>query len=289
MLCSEPANDAVTELAALKVTLQVVVPVHPPDQLENVLPAAGVSVSVMGVPAGNVTEQPVVAPLVQLIPAGLLVTVPVPPPAVVTVNTSPVRTLKVAVTVPFALRVGLQIEVPEQPSPVQPPNEELLPGVEVSVTGVFGVKLAEQPAVEPAEQLIPAGLLMTIPAPTPTTATVNSSSAMNDALALAAAVSVIVQVVVIPEQAPLQPPKTSLVPGVSVSVTFVFWGKLAVQVPGQLISAGVLVMVPAPAGGAVTVSWKVGVDGVDGELDPMPPQPASSRVKNATNNTHQNP
>ena len=112
---------------------------------------------------------------------------------------------------------------------------------------------------------------------------------MNDALAPVAAVSVKVQVVAIPEQAPLQPPKTSLVPGVSVSVTFVFWGKLAVQVPGQLIPAGVLVMIPAPAGGAVTVSWKVGVDGVEGELDPMPPQPASSRVKSATNNTQQNP
>ena len=173
MLCSEPANDAVTELAAFNVTLHVVVPVQPPDQLENVLPAAGVPVSVMGAPAGNVTEQPVVAPVVQLIPAGLLVTVPVPPPAVVTVNTSPVRTLKVAVTVPLALRVGLQIEVPEQQSPVQPPNEELLIAAEVSVTGVFGGKIAEQPVVEPDEQLIPAGLLVTVPVPSPTTATVN--------------------------------------------------------------------------------------------------------------------
>ena len=173
MLCSEPANDAVTELAAFNVTLHVVVPVQPPDQLENVLPAAGVSVSAMEAPAGNVTEQPVVTPVVQLTPAGLLVTVPVPPPAVVTVNTSPTRTLKVAVTVALALRVGLQVEVPEQPPPVQPPNEELLPAVEVSVSGVFGGKLAEQPAVEPAAQLIPAGLLMTIPVPSPTTATVN--------------------------------------------------------------------------------------------------------------------
>ena len=78
---------------------------------------------------------------------------------------------------------------------------------------------------------------------------------MNDALAFVVAVSVIVQVVVIPEQAPLQPPKTLLVPGVAVSVTLAFWGKLAVQVLGQLIPGGVLVMVPAPAGGAVTVSW----------------------------------
>jgi len=41
---------------------------------------------------------------------------------------------------------------------------------------------------------------------------------------------------------------------VPVSVTFVPWVKLAVQEPGQLMAAGLLVMVPAPVAGAVTVS-----------------------------------
>ena len=43
--------------------------------------------------------------------------------------------------------------------------------------------------------------------------------------------------------------------GVAVSATFAFWAKLATQVPGQLIPAGLLVIVPAPAAGAATVNW----------------------------------
>lgn len=43
-------------------------------------------------------------------------------------------------------------------------------------------------------------------------------------------------------------------PGVAVSVTWVFVAKLAVQAVGQLIPEGVLVTVPAPPAGAVTVS-----------------------------------
>ncbi len=78
--------------------------------------------------------QPLGAPVVQSTPTGLLVTVPVPPPAMVIVKMLPLVALKVALTVPLAVMVRVQVEVPEQPSPVQPPNEELAPGVEVSVT-----------------------------------------------------------------------------------------------------------------------------------------------------------
>ena len=42
-------------------------------------------------------------------------------------------------------------------------------------------------------------------------------------------------------------------PAVAVNVTCVFCGKLAVQVVGQLIPAGLLVIVPVPVAGAVTV------------------------------------
>ena len=66
---------AVTLAAALKVTLQFPVPVHAPPQLAKVLPAAAVSESVIGVLAGKVAEQVGVE---QLIPAGVLVTVPLP-------------------------------------------------------------------------------------------------------------------------------------------------------------------------------------------------------------------
>ncbi|MGB2603222.1 MAG: hypothetical protein WBC78_06480 [Candidatus Sulfotelmatobacter sp.] len=71
-------------------------------------------------------------------------------------------------------------------------------------------------------------------------------------------------------------------------VTFVFWGKLALHVDGQLIPAGLLVIVPAPAGGAVTVNWYACADGLDGELEPVPaPQPASIRVESANNEISQ--
>ena len=53
--------------------------------------------------------------------------------------------------------------------------------------------------------------------------------------------------------------------------------------------AGLLVIVPAPAGGAVTVNWYVCADGLDGELEPMPaPQPDSVRVDSANKEINQN-
>src|SRR2546426_1141868 len=73
----------VTVVAALMVTLQAPVPeTPPPRQRIKVEPAAGVAVSVTTVPLAKPAEQ--VAP--QLIPAGLLVTVPEPVPASVTVS-----------------------------------------------------------------------------------------------------------------------------------------------------------------------------------------------------------
>jgi hypothetical protein len=58
--------------------------------------------------------------------------------------------------------------------------------------------------------------------------------------------------------------------------------KLAVQVVGQLIPAGLLVIVPAPAAGAVTVNWKDGVVAVVGG-DPRPAQPIINRADTAQN------
>lgn len=72
---------------------------------------------------------------------------------------------------------------------------------------------------------------------------------------------------VVPVQAPDHPENVALVPGVSLSVIFVFWAKLAEQVVGQLIPAGLLVTVPEPVG--VTVRVKL----VGGVLPPPPPEP----------------
>jgi hypothetical protein len=74
---------AVTDMAALIVTVQGPVPVQPPPlQPENVEPAAGVAVKVTAVPLVKPVAQ--VAP--QEIPAGVLEMVPAPAPALLTVS-----------------------------------------------------------------------------------------------------------------------------------------------------------------------------------------------------------
>jgi hypothetical protein len=76
-------NVAVVERAALIVTVQVeAMPLHDPLHPENSDPAPGTAVRVTLVPEVKAAEQ--VAP--QAMPAGLLVTVPDPAPAFVTVR-----------------------------------------------------------------------------------------------------------------------------------------------------------------------------------------------------------
>jgi len=71
---------AVTDLAVVIETVQVPIPEQAPDQPAKVWPEVGVAVSVTDVPKVNDVEQ--VEP--QLIPDGLLVTVPVPDPTLLT-------------------------------------------------------------------------------------------------------------------------------------------------------------------------------------------------------------
>ena len=63
-------------------------------------------------------------------------------------------------TVVAALRVTMQVPVPEQPPPLQPVKVEPAAGVAVRVTVVPLAKLAEQVA----PQVMPAGALVTEPA-----------------------------------------------------------------------------------------------------------------------------
>jgi hypothetical protein len=71
--------------------------------------------------------------------------------------------VKSAVTVVSPFKVTVQVPVPEQPPPDQPPNVEPEPAVAVSVTGVPAANACEQ--AEP--QLMPAGMLLTLPEPLP--------------------------------------------------------------------------------------------------------------------------
>jgi hypothetical protein len=74
---------ATTDSVAVRVVTQVEVPLHPPPlQPANVEPVVAVAVRVTAVPEAKLALQVVG----QLIPAGPLVTVPVPVPAALTVN-----------------------------------------------------------------------------------------------------------------------------------------------------------------------------------------------------------
>jgi hypothetical protein len=117
-----------------------------------------VAVNVTAVPLANVPEQ--VVP--QLMPVGALLTVPAPAPALLRVSEK-LCSAKVAVTVCAAFIVTVQVlVVPVQP-PLQPVKVDPAAGVAVSVTAVPLANVPEQ--VVP--QLMPAGALLTVPAPGP--------------------------------------------------------------------------------------------------------------------------
>jgi hypothetical protein len=148
-----------------------------------------------------------------------------------------------------ALIVTVQVvAVPEQ-APLQPENALPVAGAAVSVTRVPLANGWLHP-LEP-EQLIPAGLEVTVPLP----ATVTCSESFCTAGAKVAptvsvgALIVTVQVVAVPEQAPLQPENASPVAGAAVSVTRVPLANVWLHPlePEQLIPAGLEVTVPLPA------------------------------------------
>jgi hypothetical protein len=90
------STEVVETAATLKVAFTTIDPLSPnvhgsvplqplPDQPVKMAPAAGAGDRVTRVPLGYVTEQ--VEP--QLIPVGLLATIPAPPPDLVTVSANP--------------------------------------------------------------------------------------------------------------------------------------------------------------------------------------------------------
>ena len=152
-------------VAALSVTVQEPVPEQPPPlQPVKVEPAAGAAVKVTAVPLGNVPEQVVPHEM----PAGALVTVPLPVPALLTVSVKDCNE-KVAVTDLAALILTVQVPLPEQPLPFHRLNVEPTAGTAVKVTEAPLANAAAQ--VVPHE--IPAGLLVTVPVPAPPGLTVS--------------------------------------------------------------------------------------------------------------------
>src|SRR5215471_9470833 len=155
---------AVTLRAWVMRTVQGPVPLHPsPLHPANVAPLTGVAAKATLCPLGKVALH--VAG--QLIPAGLLVTVPLPVPATLTVSGCGSK-VKVAVTLRAWVMLTVQGPVPLHPSPLQPANVAPLAAAAVNVTLVPASKVA----LHAVGQLMPAGLLVTVPLPVPATLTV---------------------------------------------------------------------------------------------------------------------
>src|ERR1041385_5439082 len=241
---------APTDFAASMVTLHAPVPLQEPLQPADVEPVSGVAAKFTTAPFAKLAEH--VVP--QEIPAGELVTVPVPVPLLATVRVKgPGFAVKVALTDFAASMVTLHAPVPLQ-APPQPANVEPESGAAVKLTTVPLAKLAEH--VVPQE--IPAGELATVPVPVPVLATVRVKGpgfAVKFALTDFAASMVTLQAPV-PLQAPLQPANVEPESGVAVKFTTAPLSKFAEHVGPQEIPAGELATVPVPVPLFVTVRAK---------------------------------
>ena len=155
---------AVTDLAALIVTLQDPAPVHAPDHPVKVELVFGAAVRVTDVPELQASVQSVP----QLMPEGEDVTVPVPVPALLTVRVYGfVDEAKLAVTGVFVFIVRTHCPFPVQTPPDHPVNSEPVFGDAVSVMIAPALYVSEQS--EP--QLIPKGEDVVVPVPVPDFAT----------------------------------------------------------------------------------------------------------------------
>src|SRR5438132_1394 len=113
-------------------------------------------------------------------------------------------------------------------------------------------------AASGAPKVMPAGLLVTVPAPVRALETVSVKVCrVNVAVTVVAALKVTVQAPVPEQPPPLQPPKVAPAAGAAVSVTVVPLAKLAAQVAPQSMPAGELVTVPLPVPAGATVRVKV--------------------------------
>ena len=156
-------NVAATVRARSIVTVQGSVPGQPiPEPLHplKAQPAAGVAVSDTWVPLRKSAVHVPPLPVVQLIPTGDELTVPLP-----VIDTPSVKSCwKVAVTDRAAVMLSTQLPVPEQ-FPLQPTNAHPPAGAAVSVTDAPLAKSAAQVPAFAVVQSIPAGTEVTVPVP----------------------------------------------------------------------------------------------------------------------------
>jgi len=227
------------------VTVHVVAePEQAPLQPENALPAAGTAVSVTRVPLANVWLHPLEP--AQLMPAGLEVTVPLPPTVTCSVSFC-TTAAKLAPTLSAAFIVTVQVGALPEHAPVQP--TKVLPdaGAADSVTTVpRGYEWLH--VLEPV-QLMPGGFEVTEPAPP----TVTWSGSICPACAkwaetFWAALATITQSAVVPEHAPPHPINVWSVAGAALRVTVVPNGNCWVQLlgPTHRSPPGLDVTVPEP-------------------------------------------
>jgi hypothetical protein len=171
----------------------------------------------------------------------VLVTVPLPFPVFVIVKVLGAAVLNVAVQ----LRAADIVRLPslQSASPVQPENAEPAEGVAVSAT----VSPAAKGALHVAPQLIPAGLLVTVPLPVPAFAMVNvlGAAVLNVAVQLRLADSVTLPS--LQSASPVQPANVDPAVGVAVNVTTCPTANCPLHVVPQLIPAGLLVIEPVPS------------------------------------------
>jgi hypothetical protein len=148
---------AVTDCAVVIVTVHgPAALVHAPLQPLKIEPTLGVAVSVTSVPVAYAAVQ--AAP--QLMPAGVDVTTPLPPPLFDTVSVGPAS--KIAVTLAGALTVSVHgFDWPAH-APAQPLNVDGAVATAVSATTVPCTKRSEQSA----PQSMPIGVDLTVPPPT---------------------------------------------------------------------------------------------------------------------------
>ncbi len=245
------ANTAFTVTGEVpSVNTQEPVPVHGPVQPENTdafEDGAAVNVTVaplaIAVEFVHVPDVVPVAETLQLIPPS---PVTVPAPVLPVPDTVTVVAVNVALT-DCAEDMGTeQLPVPLQ-APPHAVNAEPVEALGVNTTSVP----CKKEAVHVPGQLIPDGLLVT--EPSPEVVTVRANCGVKLAETETGVLPIVSTQAPVPLHASPHVAKTELAPGAADIVTVDPSGNVAVHVPGQVIPAGELVMVPDPVVAAVTV------------------------------------